>query len=332
MGSAEGHTPFGQLLLCTEQRQRVPFPSWAAWLTNLGAWAAESAAADSRGIIAVSVPAREYAGILVGCGVVYAAFRPQLNIATEGGQFENAAKLPRHQHMVRLVPTHGTSSFVGVFHGTLHDRGRELFHVGGSKFLANRYRIDLLRWPDRRSDLQEHMSQSQPIHIPDGIHELLPGLAADFCGYSALHCVIVGSAIRVEREAEVLVAATASSAPVPLSSLLRPRAVRDTARQYRSLVLPSGEDPEDYRELVGRRSPPVAVLDGAAAVCRWLGAGIAPMTVALVERLGASSEAAADLLKRYRERSLRDLSLPADLAQVPSGIEILAWQNRGTNL
>jgi hypothetical protein len=59
---------------------------------------------------------------------------------------------------------------------------------------------------------------------------------------------------------------------------------------------------------------------------------MAPMAIALVERHGASSEAAADLLEGHRARSLRDLPLPADLAQVPSGIEVVAWQNRETSL
>ncbi|MEU6724737.1 hypothetical protein ABZ917_13585 [Nonomuraea wenchangensis] len=326
MGSTEGRTPYRQALLCVEQGPWLPFPSWAAWLADLGSWATELADKGINGIIAVSVPTLEYVSVLVGCGVVYSAFRPQLNIATRGNQFENAKRLQPHKHLVRLVPRHGTASFVGVFHGTLQDRGRELFHVGGSKFPADRYRIDLLHWPDSSSDVQEHLSQ--PIQIPDGIQGLLPGLATDFCGYSALHCVIVGSAPRVDRETETLVAASTASAPVPLRLLLRPRAVRDTARQYRSLVLPSGEDPEDYRELVGKRSPGVAVLDGAVAVCRWLGVGMAPVTVALVERLGASSEAAADRLESCRARSLRDLPLPSDLIQVPSGIEALAWQDR----
>ena len=328
MGAPQSRTPLGQALLCTEQGQRVPLPNWAAWLANLGAWAATSAVAGGKGVVAVSVPAREYAGILVGCGVVHAAFRPQLNAASEGNQFKSAAGL-QSQSMVRLVPTQGTASFVGVFHGASLDyRGEEVFHVGGSRFPADRYRIDVLHWPDCHSELQ-NMPHHQPIRVPDGIQKLLPGLDADFCGYSALHCVIVGSATRIEHEAETLVAATPSSVPIPLSSLLRPRVVRDTGRQYRSLVLPSREDPEDYRELVGSLNPAVTVLDGAATICRWLGADMTPMTVALVERLGASSEAAADLLEHYRARSLRDLPLPVDLTQVPEGIEVLAWENRG---
>ncbi|WP_152627155.1 hypothetical protein [Streptacidiphilus melanogenes] len=275
------------------------------------------------------MPALGFAGSLVGCGVVFAAFRPQHNPQVGGCQFEPASRLPEHEHAVRLVPTEGTASFVGVFQGTLLDRQRQLFHVGGSKFPADRYRIDLLRWPDERADLEANRKYSHPLEIPDGLDGLLPGPAVDFCGFSALHCVIVGSGVRTEQEAQTIVAASFSSPAVPLGSLLRPRAVRDTGRQYRSLILSAREDPEEYRALVAGRHPSAVVLDGAAAVCRWLGANMAPVTVALVERLGASGEAAADLLESRRGRSLCDLPLPSDLAEVPSGIEVLAWQDRG---
>ena len=329
MGSAGGRTSLARATLCTEEGRRVRLPCWAAWFSDLGAWATQLANSGKRGTIAVSVPALGYAGTLVACGVVFAAFRPQLNSAPSGCQFELASRLPQHDHAVRLVPTEGTASFVGVLQGTLLDRERRLFHVGGSKFPTDRYRIDLLRWPDVKADLQANRNYSQPLEIPDGLDGLLPGPAADFCGYSALHCAVVSSATRAEQEGRTLVAASSSAPAVPLGSLLRSRAVRDTGRQYRSLVLSASEEPEQYRTLVANRHPSATVLDGAATVCRWLGARMAPVTVALVERIGASGEAAADLLKSRRGRSLCDLPLPAGLARVPSGIEVLAWQDRG---
>jgi len=327
--SAGGRTPLGRATLHTEEGRRVRLPRWAAWFSDLGAWATQLAESGKRGTVAVSVPAIGYAATLVGCGVVFAAFRPQHNSAVDGCQFESASRLPRHEHAVRLVPTEGTASFVGVLQGTVLDRERQLFHVGGSKFPTDRYRIDLLRWPDLKADLQANRNYSHPLEIPDGLDGLLPGSTTDFCGYSALHCAVVSSATRAEQEAQTLVAASSSSPAVPLGSLLRSRAVRDTGRQYRSLVLSAQDDPEEYRALVADRHPSATVLDGAAAVCRWLGARMAPVTVALVERLGASGEAAADLLESRRRRSLCDLPLPADLAEVPSGIEVLAWQDRG---
>ncbi|MGW4799539.1 hypothetical protein ACWEPC_44700 [Nonomuraea sp. NPDC004297] len=230
---------------------------------------------------------------------------------------------------MRLVPVAGNASFLGIFHGLSNDLGRELFHVGGVKLPADRYRIDVLSWPDRPSELSAFSSGLQPLQVADGVAGLLPGPTADFCGFSALHCVIVGSAVQIQEEAEALIAADAVSPAVPLGALLRIRLVGDVGRQYRSLLLPSLEDPNRYRELVTARRPAVVILNGAAVVCRWLGARMAPVTLALIERPGTSSENAASALDRDRARSKHDVQLPPDLAHVPDGIEVLTWQDTG---
>ncbi|WP_158071092.1 hypothetical protein [Streptomyces sp. CB03234] len=281
------------------------------------------------GVIALSAPAREYASVLVGCGVVHATFRPQLNASSAGSQFSNAAKLAPGRHAVRLVPVQNRTAFVGILNQAVSKHNREGFNVSGGWFPADRYRIDVLQWPDDPKDFVGQSRVREEISVPEGTTGLLPGPAVDFYGFSSLHCAIVCSSSAVQQECEVLVAATNKEQPVSLGSLLRPRTVHDTARQFRSVLLPSREDPDDYRGLVRSRKPKVAVLDGAATVSRWLGAALAPLTVGVIERTAPSAEAAADALDRHRARSLRDLPLPVDLAQVPAGIEVLAWQSRG---
>ncbi|MFE2605387.1 hypothetical protein ACFXDI_19145 [Streptomyces mirabilis] len=330
MGSAGGRTPLSGALLCTDA-DRIPLPGWAAWFCELGVWAVDLALEGISGTIAVSVPAREYASVLVGCGSVHAAFQPQLDVAPEGSQFDRAAKLVPKRHVVRLISTRNTTGFVGILNEVVNKHNRESYNVSGGWFPADRYRIDVLRWPDNLRDFVGQSRILEQIDIPNGADGLLPGAAADFCGFSALHCTIVGDCKTIQQESETLVAASTAAEPLPLKALLRPRTVRDKARQFRSVLLPAREDPEDYRELVVGRKPKVTILDGAATVCRWLGAGMAPVTVALVERTAPSSEAAADILDRYRARSLQDLPLLGDLASVPAGIEVLAWQSRAGN-
>ncbi|MET7436566.1 hypothetical protein ACFYQQ_09800 [Streptomyces sp. NPDC005496] len=318
------------MLLCTDGK-RFPLPTWAVWLAELGAWAAQLAAQGVSGAIAVSVPAREFASVFVGCGAVYAAFEPQLDTSPQGSQFTSAAKLEPRSHVVRLVSTQNTTGFVGILNEAVSKNSRQGYNVGGSWMPADRYRIDVLNWPD---DPAEFMGQSrimEHIDIPVGAEGLWPGAPADFCGFSALHCAIIGNGTAIQKESETLIATSMVAEPVPLSALLRPRTIREKARQFRSVLLPAREDPEDYRELVAGRKPKVVILDSAATVCRWLGAEMAPVTVALVERTASSGEAAADALKRHRARSPEDLSLPVDLARVPAGIEVLAWQSRVGN-
>ncbi|MFD5660004.1 hypothetical protein [Streptomyces hirsutus] len=283
------------------------------------------------GTVAISVPAREFASVLVGCGAVYSAFEPQLDTSPQGSQFNNAARLEPRSHVVRLISTRNTAGFVGILNEAVSKNNCEGYNVGGSWLPADRYRIDVLRWPDNPVEFMGQSRILEHIGIPVDADGLFPGEPADFCGFSALHCAIVGNGTAIQQESETLIATSMVTEPVPLSALLRPRTVREKARQFRSVLLPAREDPEDYRELVAGRKPKVVILDGAATVCRWLGAGMAPITVALVERTAPSGEAAADTLERYRARSLQDLPLPADLARVPAGIEVLAWQSRAGN-
>ncbi|MGY4926161.1 hypothetical protein [Streptomyces sp. 900105755] len=318
------------MLLCTEEG-RVPLPTWAVWLAELGAWAAELAAQGVRGIIATSVPAREFTSVLAGCGAVFAAFEPQLDVSPQGSQFNSATKLKPRGHVVRLISTQNTAGFVGILNEAVVKNNREVYNIGGGWIPADRYRIDVLRWPDNPVEFVGQSRIREDIDFPADAHALFPGPPADFCGFSALHCAIVGNSTAIQQESETLIATSMVSKPVPLSTLLRPRTVHEKARQFRSVLLPAREDPEDYREPVAGRKPKVVILDGAATVCRWLGAGMAPITVALVERTAPSGEAAAEILKRYRARSPEDIPLPAYLARVPAGIEVLAWQSRAGN-
>ncbi|MGI5411255.1 hypothetical protein ACQEV9_31250 [Streptomyces chartreusis] len=319
-------TPLRSALLCAEA-DRVPIPVWAAWMVELGMWAARLAEESATHLIAVSVPAREYVAVLAGCGAVYEAFFRQLDPASWKPQFERARSLPPGT-LVRLVPVNGLASFVGLLGAAREDRSREVYEVGTSLFMADHYRIDVLGWPDDPSGFIGQDRVRDELDIPLGGQGLLPGPAVDFCGYSFLHCVLIGSRRAIEHEAETMVATSDTSEPLALRALLRPRAVRDQGRQYRSLIISAKEAPQDCRLRVTQRKPKVTVLDGASTVCRWLGAPISPVTLAVVERTAASSEAAADMLDRHRSRSAEDVPLPNDLAQPPGGIEVLAWRGR----
>lgn len=330
MGPQGGRAQLGGVLLCTEDG-RLPLPSWAVWLAELGAWAVELAVQGVSGTVAVSVPAREFTSGLVGCGAVYAAFEPQLDASPQGSQFSSAARLEPGRHVVRLISTRNTAGFVGIFNEAVSKNNCEGYSVGGGWIPADRYRMDVLRWPDNPVDFMGQSRSLEHIDIPSDADGLFPGAPADFCGFSALHCAIVGNVTAIQQESETLIATSPVTEPVPLSALFRPRAVHQKARQFRSVLLPAREDPEDYRALVAGRKPRVVILDGAATVCRWLGSEMAPVTVALVERTAASGEAAAGILERFRARSLQELPLPEDLARVPAGIEVLAWQNRAGN-
>ncbi|MEV0054330.1 hypothetical protein AB0H34_27960 [Saccharopolyspora shandongensis] len=217
---------------------------------------------------------------------------------------------------------------MGILNETSTKHGLEGYNVSGAWFPADRYRIDVLQWPDGPADFkgQTRISEQLEIGLAGEEVALLPGQLADFCGFSSLHCAIVCNNAALKRESEMLISASQTARPMPFSALLRPRTIQETARQFRSVLLSTRDPLDDYRKFLARRRAKVAILDGALSVSRWLTTGLAPLTIGLVERTAPSADIAGDVLYRDRARSRRDLLLPPDLARVPPGIEVLAWQ------
>ncbi|MFF4230217.1 hypothetical protein [Streptomyces sp. NPDC001820] len=247
-------------------------------------------------------------------------------MSSENLQFQRAEKIPSGTP-VRLIPVKGSAVFTGIFQKAFQDHHGSMYHISGSWLPADRYRLEVLSWPDAAAQLLGHQCTQSRLDTHDSVTALLPGPAADFYGFSSMSCAVIGTTSSLEVEAEAQVATSATGVPLPLRSLFRPRKISDSLHAYRSLLLPARSDPEEYRSQILARRPPVSVLDGAATVCRWLGAQMSPVTLAVVERTSPASYAAAEALFQARSRSTKDLPLPPQLARVPSGIETLSWQN-----
>lgn len=319
-------------------------PEWAAWFSEIGYWSAGLRDGGSNTVVALSVPTREYISVLLAYGVVNRASQDVALRAESEQNFDQANGLPVGS-CVRVIPVKGPGQgrrvYTGVFGGALHNHRGRVYELAGGKspgrrpgpvswFPADDYRLQLLRWPDLPEDYRGSNRFSEELEIPVGAEKLLAGQMADFYRRCALHSVVVGVRNTVLAEAQVVVGAPGGPA-LPMQELLRLRAVRSPGSHYRSVVLSSRGDPEEYRDVVRSCRPAVAVLDGAATVRRWLGAGLAGVTVAVVERTSPSALAAADGLYENRWRSVANVDVPRDLgSRIPPGVELLAWKGRGT--
>ncbi|MGW4881647.1 hypothetical protein ACWEPI_34450 [Streptomyces sp. NPDC004262] len=318
-------------------------PEWAAWFSEIGYWAADLRDGGPNTVVALSVPTREYIAVLLACGVVNRASQAEVVPAESEQNFDQAQGLPLGT-CVRVIPVKGPGPgrrvYTGVFGGAIQNHHGRVYELAGSKspgrrpgpvswFPAADYRLQLLSWPDLPEDYRGRSRFSEELEIPVGAEKLLAGQKADFYGRCSLHSVVIGVRNTVLAEAQVVVGAPGGPA-LPLQDLLRLRAVRSPGSHYRSVVLSSRADPEEYRDVVRSCRPAVAVLDGAATVRRWLGASLAGVTVAVVERTSPSALAAADGLYENRWRSVADVDVPRDLgSRIPPGVELLAWKSRG---
>ncbi len=339
---ARGTTSLRRALTQTDDGWRR-LPEWAEWFAEIGYWAAGLREAGSNAVLAVSVPTRAYVAVLLMYGVVDRGSQADLvPVGSELG-FEQARSLPVGT-CARVIPVKGPGQgrrvYTGVFGGAFQNHRGQVYELAGRKgpgqrpgpiswFPADAYRLQALPWPDQPKDYADRHRFSEAFEIPAGAEGFLAGQLGDFYGRCSLHGVVVGTTSTILAEAQTVVAAP-DRAGLPLQDLLRLRAVHSPGSHYRSVVLSSRGDPDEYRDVVRSCRPAVAVLDGAAAVRRWLGAALAGVTVAVVERTSPTALAAADELYGSRERSLADLDVPADLSsRVPPGVELLTWQLRG---
>ncbi|MGW0954811.1 hypothetical protein [Streptomyces sp. NPDC002545] len=339
---ATGGTSLRSTFTLAEGRwQRLP--EWAEWFSEIGYWAAGLREGGSNAVVALSVPTRDYTSVLLAYGVVDRASQAEVVPAASEHGFEQAKCLPVGT-CVRVIPVKGPGQgrrvYTGVFGGALKNHHGQVYELAGRKgaggragpvswFPADNYRLQALPWPDLPEDYADRHRFSEAFEIPVGAKGLLAGKLADFYGRCSLNSVVVGVMNTVLAEAQVVVGAPDGS-ELPLQELLRLRTVHSPGSHYRSVVLSSRGDPEEYRDVVRSCRPAVAVLDGAATVRRWLGADLAGVTVAVVERTSPAALAAADELYGNRSRSVADLAVPKDLgSRIPPGVELLAWKVRG---
>jgi hypothetical protein len=318
-------------------------PEWALWFSEIGRWAAGLREPGSNTVVALSVPTRDYAAVLLAHGVVDRASQGE----TVPGMAEQGFDEARHLSAgtcVRVIPVRGPGRgrriYAGLFRGAIENHHGRVFELAGrdsaggrpgpvSWFPADSYRLQPLPWPDQPEDYAGRHRFSAAFEIPAGAEKLLAGPLPDFYGRCAIDSVVVGTVSKVLAEAQAVVAAPGSSG-LCLQDLLRLRTIHSPGSHYRSVLVSSRGDPEECRDAVRSHRSAVAVLDGAPAVRRWLGAGLAGVTVAVVERTSPSALAASDELYGNRSRSAADLDVPPDIRRrVPPGVELLAWSTKG---
>lgn len=316
-------------------------PEWAAWFAEAGGWAAELSEYGTSAVVALSVPAREYAAVFLALGSVDRVSRTASERVEPELGFEQAWTLQAGA-CVRVIPVGGPKEgkrvYTGLFRGAVENHYGKVYELSGrpgpggrpgvvSWFPAAQYRLQALSWPDLPEDYADRNRFSEGFEVPAGAGALLTA-GPDFYRHCSLDCVLVGVASTVLAEAQEIVAAP-GYAGLSLQELMRLRAVHSPGTHYRSVVLSSRSDPEEIRDPVRSRKPAVAVLDGAATVRRWMVASLAEVTVAVVERTSPSAVAAADALYANRARRQADLSMPARLVRaLPAGVEALAWRTR----
>lgn len=255
---------------------------------------------DSQLVIVLSVPVRDYAAVLVGCGWMSATQAPTLAPVHQvlGGLASDTS--------VRVVSQ--SKIFIERFGG---------INAQGLAQLGSKWQVDKLQAVVPVASID--MPRGQPIPVP-GVISRLAGLDQD---WAARICsppqdlALVGTLTRLNED---LVGQLGRGEETePIASILlpaRPRAITWSTRLYAAAHLEEELPPAEVRAVV---------LDGAPAT-RHLSAIEAPVVVSVLDR-SIVDESVPAFVMNYRDNRGEPVSLERDLHWTPpAGVEALAFE------
>jgi hypothetical protein len=299
------------ILLDDEQRESVGAP-WAGPLLALGARLARqpTPGPDSRLIVAVTLPTRDLAAILIATG--WMLTRPVAAPAT----VEQVLRSLEPNTPVRMIT--GDELVADRFYGyEVRDR-RGRVHIGRSSWLMDKVDI-LLPAPGLAASRFRRENLSHPGGLVTMADRVVSWRAAQ--ATSAADVVLVGTKAALISEMSVRVGRDGSlNGANSFGELLRPD---DGVRPaWGSVVLSAAR----FDEAVVPPDAGLAVLDGASAI-GWLRDTITGMAIAVIDRSVTDEFAAESVIQL---RSMGGMPVPLDSLgwQPPAGVEALAFEAR----
>lgn len=317
-----------------------PLPSWGQFFITLGADIYKTLDPDRRLVVAIAVPTRAYAAVLLALGV----------IANGSGAGNGAAHVDQISELVIDTPvflfkeqTDGMHRAKGLYKGCSlkNTGGEELFYIkvqldrAGD---ANR-EFPLTMWPFIQ--VAAFPVESMParetwrqVTVEDPFTALAVGRrhAKDLAMRSRLECVIVGQASALNREIVDTPFAVRGQDDLfvegRLQDLVRARRFSSGLEAFRSDVIAT--DNSDMGKATGSLSPPLAILDGSAAYLKWRHMFRGSNRVVVLGRADRAFEEAVHTLND--EYTLeRDVTLEGDgdidlgFEAVPPGVDVMAF-------
>jgi hypothetical protein len=306
-----------------------PMPAWAGFLQQIGAMASSSHAPGQRTAVAIAVPTRSFAAVLIALGAVIWRSREPVVSEDLNEHFTGLCQLPPN---TKVWVTQGQQRHKGILLG--------LDTINGEPFLKIRMTT--------ADSLTVYIGERNAATVEaDQWEGELPGeekgkrivrragfLEAAFAGHnprdfgtrSRVDAVIVGSAARLHAE----IANTSIGARLPngrlvygtFQDLLRARRLAPT-QAFRSEII--SDTAPDFSS-----SPPgchcTAVFDGARPFIKCRDAVRAASHVVVLDRTGHGFQDAADIVNQQYLRRTADIPGFRSIRGIPWGVEVMAYE------
>jgi len=299
-----------RLALSEDAEGPVEPAPWIGQLLALGARAARysSTHSDRQLIVVVSVPGRDFAAALLGCGWMLARPGPELPRPL------NAMRILKTDTPVRVVTENKVMT--SYFRGLDESHGSTRLRLASGQWQADKIRA-LVALPELEA------AACQPRPVPGAISEMAH-LTPDWDNRLCLpprDLAIVGTQrwLRDDIEAYLWRCDEAEQVPDRMASLLLPQ--RKGAATWSTMLYRSA----GFADMLPLPSDLKAViLDGAAAI-RHVTEVETPLVFAVLDR-SVADESAAELIIQVRNTRGAPVSVPHDLGwRCLAGIEVVAF-------
>lgn len=298
-----------QLVLSEGADQSGQAAPWIGPILALGTRASRHAREmrDRQLVVALSVPKREYAAVLIGCGWVLASEAPTLRDPLETLRGMEPGQPLRAVNSRWVVTGH----FSSVDDAATPPRAR---------FAGSMWRVDGIRAVAALTELESPERETRP---EPGSIERMARVDSSWdarLARPAADLALVGTLKWLEQDLHAYLGKADDILPLSsVRSLLGPKASRTATwftRLYPSARLADHLPlPEDLNAII---------LDGNGAV-KYLGEIETPVVICVLDR-SVADEAAAELVTQLRNTRGEPLSLSHDLGwRPPAGVEALAF-------
>jgi len=316
--------------LCYHQEKKgyEPFPEWAKAFINIGEASAKLKVSEFRSVIALTVPVRTYAAVLIAVGIVK---HRSLQSTGSNDPNEYFARLCGLPSLTKIWLSDGQKRYKGIILGTESVGGQHVLkiqrfdsiHYVGAQNASN---VEIENWAGELAMDTRGKRIVRRVDFLDAVYD--GAIPKDFGTKSRLDAVIVGSVARLQTEivnTQICVKLpTGHSIDGKFQDLLRTRRIAPD-RPFRSELV-SDISPDLDCKL--RTEDSVVIFDGARAFINQRDEFKACTRIVVLDRTTQSFQDAVDILNQQYVNRVTEFPRFQNTPGIPWGMELMAFEER----
>ena len=310
-------------------KEDIQIPAWGKYFIELGELTGQQTANNSRSIIALAVPTRNFCSPLISFGYIatklrfsddndYVRYAEYLKTLPPGTPVLLRSEVGRKYKGLLI----GGKVLCGTFHFAIE------YEMGSTRFvkIEESRRIEVLQ-----SEVVLRNTQKGRTIIPesDFCRVIMgPTCGSSLVSESSLEIVIIGPKKALENEVKDQEFSTGDGEIGTLQEILRVKEFQSITKSYHSQII--SDRVKSTKPHSSILDPPLVIFDGAQSFLKWRNYWKASNWIVVLDRTEYQFDAAVEQINReYILNRKDDNELEVTSLKVPVGIEVMAfWARR----